>query len=174
MRFLQIFFESPLMQSPIYAAIDRFALMVFYTSSLLNNIIITCLKSQPVLLSSNSFLIFFHQILLTKGGLLYFLICPLVRPILHCCIFYTIKPMLLIFVVVLVLPILYAACLLIHVLLKGSFLLHQHQIHPCMPCLDMWVSTSNKGYSKWLAKNLSMNLCKSVKLKMLLQQNKLY
>jgi hypothetical protein len=68
--------------------------------------------------------------------------------------------MLLIYVVVLVLPILYVVYLLVPILQDKSFLLHQHHVHHCMPCIVLGFQLAIKIVTK-LSKNLSMNLCKS-------------
>ena len=117
--------------------------MILYISSLLDYRSVTCLKSKLMLLSDNSSLIFIIKSLSTKGGL-HFLVYLLVRPIHYHCTLCTIcRPMLLI-CVILVLLFRYAFFLLIHVLLKEYFLLHQCYIRPCMLCLVPRVSTSNK------------------------------
>src|SRR3954468_4064700 len=103
----------------------------------------TCLKSHPVSLSSISFLIFIIKSCFTKDGLpllglsfspsiplSLYLLYHLYAHALDLCI--------------LVLPFRYAVYLLVHVLLKESFLLHQHHIRICMPCLVLWISTSTK------------------------------
>jgi hypothetical protein len=53
----------------------------------------------------------------------------------------------LIYVVVLVLPILYAIYLMVYVLEEESFLLHQHHVHSCRLCLVPWVSNNVLNYS---------------------------
>ena len=121
--------------------------VVFDACPLFNDIHNLSEIPHPVLLSSNSFLIFIIKFLLTKGGLPLFVVYPLILPILYHCIFYTIcRPMLLIYVT-LVLQIRYAACLLVHVLQEESFLLHQHHVLPCIHCLVLWISNSVLNYS---------------------------
>jgi hypothetical protein len=58
--FLKLFYllELPFFQTPFVNLSVDMNFMVIYTRSLLNNVLITCLKSHPVLLADNSCFIF--------------------------------------------------------------------------------------------------------------------
>ena len=87
----------------------------------------------------------------------HFLVCPLGLPSLRPCIFCAIcRPTILPCVVPLP-PIQYAACQMIPALQAVSFPLHEHHVHPCIPCLISWSWSSINAIhlGERLAKKLS-------------------
>jgi hypothetical protein len=137
-EFLQrnLWYKPPFMKQPVDMSSRYFTPGLFWI------MFINCLKSHR-----SYYLIIVFLFLSSNHCLLkvvfHFLVYPLARPIIYLCIFYTIcKPLLLIYVV-LEQPIRHAVCLIVHILLKESFHLHQPHVHPCMPCLVLWISAKN-------------------------------